>query len=179
MKKRELILRPDGCYDVPLTRGLFAIVDAEDAELVGRYNWCAGPTSDGSAFRAQRGDMHPSGERQYTLYLHAFLIYGRGPHGHGRQVDHRNHDPLDNRRANLRAATYSTNGANRRGWGRSGYKGVYVRPDGRFAAQIKKNKTSTHLGRFLCPVEAARAYDAAARVLHGEFAKLNFPADVV
>jgi len=34
-----------------------------------------------------------------------------------------------------------------------------------------------HLGRFSDEADAARAYDAAAKTWHGEFARLNFPED--
>lgn len=172
MKKRKLILRPDGCYDVPLTRGLFAVVDAEDAELVGRYNWSATPRSYGGYY-ASTNIRNGAGERQ-TLYLHGVLLYGLEPSGKLRHVDHRDHDSLNNRRDNIRPAGHSTNGANRHGWSSSGYKGVYAQPSG-FIAQIRKQKQLHHLGMFQDPAEAAKAYDAAARVFHGEFAKLNFP----
>ena len=46
---------------------------------------------------------------------------------------------------------------------------------GRWRAQIAKHGLRIHLGRFDSEEDAARAYDAATRALHGEFARLNFP----
>lgn len=88
-------------------------------------------------------------------------------------VDHRDCDPLNNRRSNLRVATSSGNGANRkRAWAASGYKGVYSHGD-RWRAQITKDQRRHHLGLFVTPEEAARAYNEAAVRLFGEYAHLN------
>lgn len=45
----------------------------------------------------------------------------------------------------------------------------------KWMAKIKTNGTHHNLGRFTDEIEAAKAYDNAARLYHGERAKLNFP----
>ncbi len=94
-------------------------------------------------------------------------------------VDHRNVNALDNRRADLRLATNSQNQCNRpktRLKTTSRYIGVHFdKRAGRWAAMIRKKGKKTWLGYYDCEIEAARAYDAAAREYHGEFARLNFP----
>lgn len=100
------------------------------------------------------------------------LYYGSWPDG---EVDHINHDPADNRIENLRLATHSENGCHKKqATGKVPFKGVYWMPTKqKFAAQIKRDKQWKWLGLHETAEDAARAYDAAAITIHGEFAKTN------
>ena len=94
------------------------------------------------------------------------------------EIDHVNNNPVDNRWSNLRAATRSENTQNtssRKG-ATSKYLGVCrIKKSGKWAASIGSGGVRTVLGRFDCEIEAARAYDAAARLRYGEFCNPNFP----
>jgi len=73
------------------------------------------------------------------------------------------------------AQTRSQQGIRRLG-NTSGYVGVTRNQHGGWNAQITVDKRNTYLGRFDTSEEAARAYDAKARELYGDTARLNFPA---
>ena len=156
--------------EIPLSRGYVAIVDDEDYERV----MAAGPwhlKARKQWVYAQHNVRRPEGGWR-TEMLHIFLT------GLPR-VDHINGNGLDNTRANLRGANASQNAANarRRRDSTSGFKGVH-RNKARglpWRAQIHTNGKKHHLGLFESPEVAARAYDAAAIKLFGEFARLNFP----
>jgi len=58
----------------------------------------------------------------------------------------------------------------------SAFKGVsWDRVNRRWLVVISCNRKQRHVGRFDSEEAAARAYDAAAAELFGEFAYLNFP----
>jgi hypothetical protein len=85
------------------------------------------------------------------------------------EIDHVNLDRVDNRWANLRAATRAQNTANKplQRNNTSGFKGVNYHL-GRFDARIR----GKHLGRFVSAEEAAAVYAKAAYETYGEFTRL-------
>jgi hypothetical protein len=154
---------------------MFARVDAADFVDISRWNWCASKGGRGKGYYAARGrspeEIKSTGKRAPVL-MHRYLM-GEPPE----DIDHWNRDSLDNRRKNLRKATTSQNIANglSRG-GSSRFKGV-SRSRGHWRAVIRKDYKTLHLGRFDTEEAAAQAHDEAARRLHGEFARVNFPRD--
>jgi hypothetical protein len=104
----------------------------------------------------------------------------------GVMVDHRNGDGLDNTRENLRLTCNADNQKNIRfskRQKRGGFKGVSWNNNaqkweaGIGAGEKRANgrRARVYLGIFDDPADAARAYDAAARLHFGEWAALNFP----
>ena len=166
----------DSIAFVPLTRGLFAVVDAADFERLSTHSWTASdsPNAPG-VFYAHRG-ASPEERRLYkttNIKMHRFIM-GFPP----AMLDHRNGNTLDNRRGNLRLSTPSLNQANKKKQrGTFGkFKGVdFHKCEGKWRARITKDKRCFCIGHFLTEEAAARAYDAKARELFGEFARLNFP----
>jgi len=90
-------------------------------------------------------------------------------------VDHINGDSFDNRVENLRESTTSLNCANRKGWSKSKFKGVYRRKN-RYESGIRNGKL-LFLGSFGTPEEAAEAYDKKAIEIYGASALTNFPKE--
>ncbi len=155
---------------IPLSKGEFAIVDVEDFESLSKFSWyvMAGTHS----FYAYRS-ITVFGKNK-VIAMHRQIM----PPPDGYVVDHENHEGLDNRKANLRLATISQNNCNRRrspNIGRSKYKGIdFDDSRKKWRARIRFNNKRVFLGYFDNEIDAAKAYDAAARKLHGDFAVLNF-----
>jgi hypothetical protein len=143
---------------------MVALVDDDDHPWLSTMTWCASLQRDRYYAKTPRG-----------TYMHR-LIMGH-PDG---IIDHKNGCTLDNRKMNLRVCNRSQNQQHGtkviRSHNTTGFRGVVVdKRDGIFSAGILLNGKKKHLGRFRSPEDAARAYDKAARELHGEFATLNFP----
>ena len=100
-----------------------------------------------------------------------YLYYNSWP-PEGKILDHINGDKLDNRVENLRLATQSQNGANRKDQinNTSGYRGVhFVTKDKVWRATIKINNKTKSLGRYQTAQEASEVYELAADLLFGEY----------
>ncbi len=155
---------------IKLTKGKFAKVDPEDFDVLSKFNWyvMAGTHS----FYAYRSVTILG--RKTVIAMHNQIM--QPPPGY--VVDHNNHDGLDNRKANLRLATVSQNNCNRRRPAncRSEYRGVdYDKKLNKWRARIRFNNVRILLGYFDNEIDAALAYDKAAKELHRDFAVLNFP----
>lgn len=160
--------------EIPLTRGMVALVDDEDFERVAQYKWTTYKAKRTRTFYAYRTiNVHG---RRTCLFLHRFLLDAPK----GLKVDHVNGNGLDNRRENLRFATTAENvrSSARASNNTSGFKGVsWHKHDRKWEANITFNGKRRYLGSFTCPIEAAKVYDAAAREQFGDFARVNFPRE--
>lgn len=133
------------------------LVDETDKHLLINRRWYI--STNGRVARSEKGRK---------IYLHQEIMGGKF-------IDHINHNPLDNRRSNLRFADQSQNQQNKRkSPGKaSPYKGVTVE-NGKFRARIKpRGQKRLDLGRHNTAWSAATAYNKAAIRLFGEYACLN------
>ncbi len=157
---------------VPLTKGQYALIDVDDWEIIGKNRWCAqGPTSAGKYYAVRR--QCGAAKKTTTLYMHRAILFPDG----GPNVDHRSTNSLDNRRSNLRECTQKGNSANRGLTRRntSGFKGVsWSHMTRKWEAYIHVDRRKWKLGYFQSAEDAARAYDAAAVVEFGDYARTNF-----
>jgi hypothetical protein len=175
--------------EIQLTKGYVAYVDDEDFDRVNAFSWQIHENmrKDGTVRNAYAA--RSAGAVRTKQKLHRFILGITDPEI---EVDHRDHDGLNNQRGNLRVATGSQNQHNRRKrFGTSSqFKGVSwlkgtvyngKQYAGKWQARIQirfdSKSQSQYLGYFTDEVEAALAYDAAARQHFGEFALTNFPLE--
>lgn len=156
--------------EIPLTKGKVALIDDDDYPLVSQYKWSA---------HQWRGKWYAKanarqGRGHAPISMHRLIMRA----GKGDVVDHRDGNGLHNWRDNLRKTDHHRNMQNRKPNATHGraFKGVIPR-NGRWRASIKYQGKARHLGVFDTAEDAARAYDAAARELFGEYAMPNFPAE--
>jgi hypothetical protein len=153
--------------DRPGDDPMFCFIDTADYDRVKDICWQA----------------HHASQRVYARARARASIGNRRPYRHSlllpdaTVVNNFNQDGLDNRRRNLRPATQSqSHGTLSKRTDRiytSEFKGVnWDKNRSRWMSRIK----DIHVGRFEDEEEAARARDAVAIKLYGEFAYLNFPA---
>lgn len=154
--------------EIKLTKGKVAIVDECDRDLVQHHSWYA---------KCDNGIWYAS-TRVAAGMISMHRLLTDSPE---LEVDHIDGDGLNNRRNNLRVCTHADNIRNQRKHQRKGgcssrFKGVcWDKYNRKWRATIVPSGKKLYLGLFVQEEDAARAYDEAARIHYGEFARLNFP----
>jgi len=110
-------------------------------------------------------------QREYKAHRLAwFYMTGAWPKN---QIDHIDCNAGNNAFANLREATNSQNHMNKVSRNSTGFKGVkFDKRRGKWDANIKLLGKVKFLGSFKSPEAAYAAYCDAAKIFHGEFARV-------
>lgn len=162
-----------GFRRIRLTQGKYAIVDSDDYWELSKYSWYA-HKAENSCYACRR--VHGGkGKKTERMWMHRAVISVPA----GLMCDHINHDGLDNRKANLRAATAAQNRINSRTARikkSSKHRGVCWRAEQKkWFAYVYVGGRAVFTKYFDDATAAARARDRAAKKYHGQFAELNFP----
>lgn len=159
-------------------RGLYVtLVDDDDYVWLNKYDW---HITKNKNFCYVKTYINGKG----TL-MHRLIMNATNPKNF---IDHEDGNGLNNQKANIRTATYSQNGANRKGWGTSQYLGVSLEIKKRknkngdtvkykyWRSKLRKDNKIVFNKQFKTEVQAALAYNNAALKYHGKFARLNIIA---
>lgn len=169
--------------EIPLSQGKVALIDDEDRAIIEDHIWHAACPRKGvrteDIYYAATNIKKPDGKKT-ILRMHRLLIDSPP----GMEIDHINGDGLDNRRENLRVCTPSQNQGSRRlqSGCASEFKGVVRNKKAKkwqvgLQFQLDGIKHYRYLGCFENEIDAATAYDKAARKHYGDYALLNFPEE--
>jgi hypothetical protein len=109
------------------------------------------------------------GQSEMAHRLAYVIMTGEWP---PKDIDHKNIESMENSWKNLRLATRSQNGSNRKAIrnNKLGIKGVYKKKN-RFIASIRVDYKLKNLGSFKTVDEASKAYAEAAVEYFGEYAR--------
>lgn len=143
--------------------------DFEDYELIKQY--CVSKNQRGYLFTHIRDKNNDN--KNKIVYLHRIImdIYDKKI-----KVDHINHNPLDNRKCNLRLTTNQQNNMNKglQSNNTSGVTGVvWDKSRNRWLASIKVNGKNIFLGRFTNFEDTVKARKEAEEKYFGEYSYDN------
>jgi len=147
-----------------------ALVDDEDYERLNQFRWCAN-FQHNSRYAVRTVCVNG---KKNNITMHREILGDNGD----LFIDHRDNDSLNCQKYNMRHCTLQQNLMNQRPkkHGNSIYKGVsWNKSHGVFVAKIIINGKNTYVKQSSNEIEAAKAYDEAAKIQFGEFAYLNFP----
>lgn len=148
------------------------LVDDDKFEELSKHKWYL--TRNGYAARS----VWVKGKNtSATVYMHRYLL--NPPEGF--DAEHMDWNRVNNQMANLRLATRSENMANvrrqKKKSAHSKYVGVSLMKNAKlkkpWLAYIRKDYKTTYLGYYATEVEAAKAYNAKAIEVFGDFSSLN------
>lgn len=158
------IVYSDGARAIPVSETKHMIVDAEDYDSLITKEWHCD----------ERGYCGVSSSKGRKL-VHRILMNVTDK---STTIDHKDRNPLNNRKSNLRLSSYAQNLYNKGPWSKSSskYKGVwFCKSSGKWASELRCDGKRIYVGRFTNEEDAARAFDKLAIKHQGEFAYLNFP----
>lgn len=139
---------------VRLSQGQYALIEAEDAERIGQWNWYTVTTKRGTPSYAARAEPGSSGRTVRTT-LHAQILAD----SHEYTVRHRNGNGLDNRRCGnlvqVKAPSRAVRLTARLSYGLS--TGVHLHKENVWRASLTLNQHRFDLGRFGSPAAANSA----------------------
>jgi len=159
---------------VPLSQGYYALVDDRDYRRVSQFKWSVWHpkrNTDKYTPYAFRTINKPNGSRSMQR-LHRFILGVADPRV---KVDHEDGNGLNNRRKNIRRATPSQNGYNKKNQSNntSGFKGVdWIAPMNKWRVRITAARKTITVGFYSSKAAAGRARAKAARKYHGRFARV-------
>jgi len=152
---------------IPLSKGKFSKVDDQWFDYLNQWKWYFSPT--GYAARTEFVNGKRTGK---TILMHR--VIANIPED--KFTDHINFDKLDNRRCNLRMCNKSQSEQHKhlQSNNTSGFKGVgWDKRLSKWRSYIMINARQIYLGSFKEIKKAALAYNKAAILYFGNFAKLN------
>ena len=139
-----------------LAKGYVALIDDEDYELVSKYKWY----------------FHNNGYARTShgkTYMHRLIM---NVNDKSIEIDHINHNKLDNRKENLRKCSHYENMKNKKMHknNTSGVIGV-SKDKNKWRSQIQVSGKTIFLGRFESIDEASIAYKKAEKQYSGDFSR--------
>jgi len=162
------------CRLIPLTQGLWAIVDESDYLWLMQWKWFAHYAPNTQSYYAARMERSPDG-KQRVVHMHRFILGLE--RDDPRKGDHRrNKCGIDNRRKNLRPADDDENAQNAsvRKDNTSGTRGMsWLKRLQAWQVEIQYRKVRKYVGVFKDFEKAKAARLKAALELHKEFACLD------
>lgn len=153
----------DAMKELKVANTLICFVDDEDYERLGKYVWSFNGTVKRNVYKTRRN--------MFSISMANDVMQD-----YAKMFDHKDRNPFNNQKNNLRPATQSQNIMNtpKRKGTSSQYKGVcWVKAKQKWRAHITLNGKQINLGYFSDEISAAIAYDKKAVELFKEFANLN------
>lgn len=142
--------------EIKMYEGLTTMIDDEDFEYLNQWKWTVrkcDPTNYAIRFSSRR-----NGKQQKPIRMHRVILNATKE----MEVDHIDHNGLNNQRTNLRLVTKQENAFNRKDV--KGYS--FNKNANKWAAHIHLNGKKKHLGYFKTEKKAHKAYLKAKKKYH-------------